>query len=116
MNNEADAILGTVLNASYENGFNINNTIFIYTSDHGDMNMEHRQQLKNSMYEGSSRVPLYFAGPGIKKNIINRNFTNNIDILPTLIELAGGKVPSFIDGTSLIPWLTGNGQTSHPSM
>merc|ERR1712107_109772 len=73
------------------------------------MNMEHRQVWKNSMYEGSSRVPLFFAGPGIAKGAIISNLTQAIDVLPTLIELGGGAdaVPSWLSGQSLARMLRG---------
>eukprot|EP01084_Bolivina_argentea_P129138 228124_1 len=108
MNVETDYILGTVLNASYSHGWDANNTIIMFTSDHGDMNMEHRQQLKNSMYEGSARIPLFVTGPNIKKKNVIRNVTATIDILPTLIEFGGGTVPSFISGYSLTKMLDEN--------
>ena len=73
--------------------------------------MDHRQVWKNSMYEGSARIPLFYAGPGIKKQII-KNATQIIDMLPTLIELATGNkdnIPSVLSGNSLVPFLTGDG-------
>ena len=63
--------------------------------------MEHRQQLKNSMYEGSARIPLFFSGPNIKKANIVRNVTATIDVLPTILDMAGEEVPSFLNGYSL---------------
>ena len=89
MNVEADNLLGKVIDAMNRNGFNLSNTIMYFTSDHGEMNMDHRQIWKNSMYEGSSRIPLFFAGPGIERGIIT-NPTQSIDVLPTIIELATG--------------------------
>eukprot|EP01084_Bolivina_argentea_P129137 228122_1 len=108
MNVETDWLLGNVLNTSYSLGWNESNTIIIFTSDHGDMHMEHRQQLKNSMYEGSARIPLFVTGPNIKKKNVIRNVTATIDILPTLIEFGGGTVPSFISGYSLTKMLDEN--------
>ena len=89
MNVEADNLLGKVIDAMNRNGFNLSNTIMYFTSDHGEMNMDHRQIWKNSMYEGSTRIPLFFAGPGIERGIITKP-TQSIDILPTIIELATG--------------------------
>eukprot|EP01084_Bolivina_argentea_P192347 330242_1 len=109
MNVEADNLLGQVIDAMNANGFNLSNTIMYFTADHGEMNMDHRQIWKNSMFEGSSRIPLFYAGPGIKKQII-KNATQIIDMLPTLIELATGNknnIPSFLSGNSLVPFLDG---------
>eukprot|EP01084_Bolivina_argentea_P020443 38010_1 len=101
MNVETDYMMGSVINAAYLNGWNESNTMIIFTSDHGDMAMEHRQVLKNSMYEASTRIPMLFAGPNIYKNKVINNITASIDILPTLIEFGGGDVPSFLSGYSL---------------
>jgi len=101
MNVETDYLLGSVLNASFANGWDTANTLFVFTSDHGDMNMEHRQQLKNSMYEGSARIPLFFAGPNIEANKIISNVTATIDVLPTLIALGGGTVSTDFSGVSV---------------
>ena len=97
-----------VWNAALMNGFNLSNTIVVFVSDHGEMNMEHRQTWKNSFYEGSSRIPLFFAGPGIKQNVLIKHFTGIIDVLPTLIELGTqdrDKIPPFLDGQSLVRFL-----------
>ena len=65
------------------------------------------------MYEGSTRIPLFFAGPNIPKKIV-KNFTSNIDILPTLIDIGGGKIPSSITGYSLLPFMQENKSNDHP--
>ena len=62
MNVETDHILGTVIDGAMENGFNLSNTVFAFTSDHGELNMEHRQCYKNSLFEGAARIPMVFAG------------------------------------------------------
>ncbi|EGV98401.1 Arylsulfatase K [Cricetulus griseus] len=61
-------------------------TIVIYTSDHGEMAMEHRQFYKMSMYEASAHVPLLMMGPGIKVNVQVPNFVSLVDIYPTMLE------------------------------
>merc|ERR550525_2072658 len=71
MCNQTDQMLGSVWSKAGESG-NLDNTIVIFTSDHGEMHMEHRQHLKNSMFEGSARVPLLVAGPGSKPGITSR--------------------------------------------
>ena len=114
MNVETDYLLGTVLNASYANGWDASNTLFVFTSDHGDMNMEHRQQLKNSMYEGSARIPLFFAGPSVHKGKLVENVTATIDVLPTLLQLGGGTPDAAMSGYSLLSELTGAGAAAHP--
>ena len=64
---EALEFMNSIMLSAQANGW-LNNTIVVYTSDHGDMSLEHMQYLKNSFYEPSSRVPLImvpFNVPGI---------------------------------------------------
>lgn len=111
---EADAILGRVLDAAAATG-HLDNTIVVFTSDHGEMGMEHRQDLKNSMYEASSRVPLVVASFGsaaspasptsIPQSLVVTNHTSHIDVVPTILDLLGlpqGTLP-HARGYSLRP-------------
>lgn len=75
----------------------------IYTSDHGEMAMEHLQTLKNSMYEGSSRVPLIIRGPGVAAGRIVTNLVSLLDIFPTLCDMGGVERPPGLVGYSLVP-------------
>ncbi|PIO77737.1 arylsulfatase [Teladorsagia circumcincta] len=81
----------------------LSSTYAIYTSDHG----YHLGQFglikgKNMPYEFDIRVPFYLRGPGILKNVSIREPVLNIDIAPTLISIAGGNVPSHMDGRNLM--------------
>eukprot|EP01079_Euglenida_sp_SAG-EU17-18_P012469 gene12469-345_t len=69
-------------------------TIVVATSDHGDMQMEHRQFYKMVAYEASSRVPLVVAGPGITYQGNIEPITQHVDLLPTFLDLAGGRPAS----------------------
>ena len=88
------------MNSLFSNGFTLNDTYIIFTSDHGEMNLEHRQYGKNSMYEPATRIPLFIIGPNVKQQIIT-NFTQVIDILPTLIDIANNSVSSKSDSNDL---------------
>eukprot|EP00043_Microstomoeca_roanoka_P002730 m.39995 g.39995 ORF g.39995 m.39995 type:complete len:549 (-) comp11678_c0_seq1:123-1769(-) len=103
---EYDAILGTVLDAVDDAGV-WNNTYMIVTSDHGDMNMEHRQYYKMVHYDPSSRVPMIIRGPGLRSNTVYRNITSHVDVYPTIMEMANVTPPSEagLDGRSLMPIL-----------
>lgn len=103
---ETDAMVGEIMRTIDELGLT-NSTWFIYTSDHGEMNMEHRQQLKNAMYEGSVRVPLIIAGPGVKNGLVVDDPVSLIDIYPTLMDMAGLDHPDWLDGHSLMPLMKG---------
>ena len=92
-------------------------TVFIVSSDHGDMQMEHLQFYKMSAFEASTRVPMVIAGAGVNHvgdgNI--KTLVTLVDIMPTVLDLAGLKVPPrfddaphdkmSIDGYSLVPLL-----------
>jgi len=86
------------------------NTIIVYTADQGFMLGEHDYIDKRWMYEESMRMPFFVRYPA-KINAGNRTnaIINNTDFAPTLIELAGGKVPDYMQGHSFKKILeTGN--------
>lgn len=84
---EADYLLNRVWESLTQKGYGLDNTFVVYVSDHGEMNMEHRQVWKNSMYEGSSRVPFAIAGPGVAKGRRVTQLTSLVDVLPTLLDM-----------------------------
>jgi N-acetylglucosamine-6-sulfatase len=84
----------------------LDNTIIIYGSDNGFFLGAHQFGDKRLMYDESLRVPLIIRYPKvIKPGTTNSNMVLNIDITPTIIELAGGKVPENMQGTSMVPLL-----------
>lgn len=77
------------------------NTIIVYTGDQGFMLGEHDYIDKRWMYEESMRMPFFVRYPEkIKAGIRTDAIINNTDFAPTLIELAGGKVPTQMQGHS----------------
>uniref|UniRef100_A0A2K5Q0Q0 Arylsulfatase K n=1 Tax=Cebus imitator TaxID=2715852 RepID=A0A2K5Q0Q0_CEBIM len=78
-------------------------TIVIYSSDHGELAMEHRQFYKMSMYEASAHIPLLMMGPGIKANLQVSNVVSLVDIYPTMLDIAGIPLPQNLSGYSLLP-------------
>jgi arylsulfatase K len=110
MCSEGDAMVGAVADAVDRLGI-AGNTYFIFTSDHGENNMEHRQFYKMNMYESSARVPLVIAGPGVRKGAVVDSVVSLIDIFPTLMDMAGVPQPAGLDGESLMPLLTGTRAT-----
>merc|ERR1711907_144511 len=82
---ETDYLLGRVWTALQNKGYSLDDTYVIYLSDHGEMNMEHRQVWKNSMYEASSRVPMTivppknFGGDAWNRGTIVSNLTSLLD-------------------------------------
>ncbi len=85
------------------------NTIVIYSSDQGFYLGDHGWYDKRWMYEESLRMPLLVSWPEhVAKGIEVEALTQNIDFAPTLLELAGVKVPADVHGASLVPFLQGD--------
>ncbi|MBI4587513.1 MAG: sulfatase [Candidatus Rokubacteria bacterium] len=82
----------------------LQNTVIIYTSDNGLFKGEHRIPTgKGPLYEEGIRVPLIISAPGLPQGVTFEPLVVNIDLAPTIAELAGA-VPSLqVDGCSLIP-------------
>ncbi len=90
----------------------LDDTLILFCSDHGEMLGERGLWFKMNFYEGSARVPLMVAGPGIRPGLIETP-TSNLDILPTLCELAGIDASAFApwtDGRTLVPLIEGTGE------
>jgi N-acetylglucosamine-6-sulfatase len=84
----------------------LKNTYIIFTSDNGFFFGEHRLLGgKFLAYEPATHLPLLIRGPGIKPNTSTGELAANIDIAPTVLELAGAKADKSIDGRSLVPFM-----------
>ena len=86
--------------------------IIIFTSDHGDMLGDRGLWFKMNFFEGSARVPLMIAAPGLTPARIDTP-VSTLDVTPTLAALAGislEEVLPWTDGTSLIPVARGDGR------
>jgi arylsulfatase K len=99
---EADAIVGELLSVLEEAGLAENTTI-IFSSDHGELALEHQQYYKMSLFEGSVRVPLILAGPGIRAGQRIETPVSLIDMAPTICELTGMPPRACFSGESLLP-------------
>ena len=81
------------------------NTFVVFTSDHGEMLGDRRRFSKYCLYEGSVRVPLMVAGPGIPAHLrgtVDDRPAELVDVLPTLLSVAGEATPPEFPGTSLL--------------
>ncbi len=105
---EVDAMLGDLLSTLEEQGLE-DNTYVIFTSDHGEMNMEHDQFYKMNHYEAAVRVPLMVAGPDIVGGQVTDHLTSLVDLYPTVMDMVGADQPDGLDGHSLLPEMTGGG-------
>jgi len=103
---EVDAMVGRLMEAVEQLRL-AEPTYVIFTSDHGEMAMEHRMFYKMTMYEASARVPLIIAGPDVRKGVEVAAPVSLVDIYPTLMDMSRLPQPEGLDGHSLYPELTG---------
>jgi N-acetylglucosamine-6-sulfatase len=94
----------------------LDDTVFVFTSDNGYLVGEHRRVGKTVGYEESIRVPLLMSGPGIPAGETRRQLVSLADVAPTVLELAGGSSPLVTDGLSLLPFATDAGYSSGRSI
>ena len=89
------------------------NTIVVFTSEHGEMAGDHGMLEKRSFYEEASRVPLTMRVPWIsREQTMLEGSASQIDLLPTLLDLLGQTPPSHLQGKSLAPVLRGEADLS----
>ncbi|CAL8576012.1 hypothetical protein XPA_001905 [Xanthoria parietina] len=101
-----DDNVGRILEVLRECGLD-ENTIVIFSADHGDMLGERGLWYKMSWFEGSARVPLLISYPQrFTTKTIPQN-VSSLDLLPTLVDLVGGSIDPRLplDGNSLLPYL-----------
>ena len=101
-----DESIGQLLNYLEENKL-LDNTVVFYMGDNGFSFGEHGLIDKRQAYEESMRVPLLAIGGGIKSPQKVNALIQNIDIAPPILELAGVKTPSNMQGQSFLPMLRG---------
>jgi len=102
-----DRSVGKILQALAESG-QAENTIVVFTSDHGEQMGDHGILGKTVMYEESIKVPLVIRAPmlGREQRRVGGNFSH-IDLVPTLLELMGREVPEQMQGASRLAVLHG---------
>jgi arylsulfatase A-like enzyme len=94
-----DHHIGRLLGATKDLGM-YDNTIFIYSADHGLAVGSHGLFGKQNLYEDGMKPPLFFTGPGIKPGE-TQALAYLYDIFPTVCELVGTEIPDGLDGKSL---------------
>ncbi len=104
-----DDLLAEVIRALQDTG-TLERTYIFFASDNGLLLGGHRLYLgKDAVYENSIRVPLIVRGPGVPAGRTLDYFALNIDLAPTLVEMARANAPAdFMDGRSLFPLLGAN--------
>lgn len=112
-----DHNVGVLMQALKDAGYD-RNTVVIFTADHGDMMGEHGLWFKKTFYEWAMRIPMLISAPG---RYAPRRVSSNvslIDLLPTIVDLAGGApgmMSQGLPGRSLVPAMDG-GEVPGPNV
>eukprot|EP01043_Picozoa_sp_COSAG02_P020749 COSAG02_NODE_1030_length_15077_cov_36.210119_13_plen_580_part_00 len=102
-----DLVAGVVHNLEELNV--LERTYILFSSDHGYHLGNYRLPMEKMWpYETDVRIPFYISGPGIASGQTPDVMAVNIDIAPTLLDLAGIRKPNQMDGRSLLPLITGS--------
>jgi len=105
-----DHQIGKVLNYLKKNK-QFDDTLVIFTSDHGDMLGDHHMWRKTYSYEGSARIPMIIVLPKeLREGVVRRSASpvTLYDILPTVLDVLGNDFSGNLDGTSMKPALYGD--------
>lgn len=97
-----DEALGRVLDALKSLGLS-DNTIVLFTSDHGNHFKTRNTEYKRSCHDSSIRVPTVIQGPGFQAGGTLQELVSLIDLPPTLLDAAGIPIPAHMQGKSLLP-------------
>lgn len=110
-----DAAIGRVLGKLDELGLS-ENTIVLFTSDHGEMAGAHGLFGKGAMYEESLHVPLIVRAPNGPQGLRSEHLFSSVDFFPTLLELCGAPAAPSAEGLSYAPFIRGQVQEVRESV
>lgn len=106
-----DEMVGHLYRLLDENG-QLENTVVLYSTDHGYHLGNHRVPCGKTLpYKEDTHVPFLMRGPGIPRGKSTNIPSNHIDVVPTLLDLAGlddAAWPAWLDGRTLVPYLATN--------
>ncbi len=110
MMSEVDAQIGRLIEHLKKTG-EYERTLIIFGSDHGEQLGDHWLFAKYSYFDESFRIPLILRDPrpsadGGRGRIVEE-FTENVDVMPTILDVLGAEVPAACDGESLLPFCRG---------
>lgn len=88
----------------------LENTVVLFTSDHGCHFKTRNSEYKRSCHESSIRVPTALQGPGFDSGGQIRELVSLVDLPPTLLDAAGITVPEYMQGRSILPLVRGERQ------
>ena len=105
-----DDEIGRLMAALRETGL-IDRTLIVFTSDHGEQLGDHWLMNKGGYFDASYHIPLIVRDPRPEDDAARGRrvgeFTENVDIMPTMLEAIGAAIPHQCDGASLTPFLRG---------
>lgn len=111
-----DAQIAMVMDALKKSGLS-ENTIVIFTSDHGDLDASHKLEHKTILYEEAAKIPFIISSPWMKqKGMVDNEHlvSNGLDLLPTLCDFAGIQPPEDLMGRSVVPLTRQENPTDWP--
>ena len=102
-----DDKIGQILNALDQQGY-LDNSVVIFTSDHGDCLGDHGHSQKWTMYDIITRAPTIVWSPGrFQAGVTIDDLCQQMDLGPAILELAGAEVPETMEAKSILPLLQG---------
>ena len=105
-----DMLIGQIM-AKLEKKGVLDNTLIIFTSDHGEMLGEHKESFHGFfIYDAATRIPLIIKPPttALRGRVIEAQ-VQSVDIVPTILHMLGIPIPNEVQGQSLLPLLLGRG-------
>ena len=109
-----DEQIGRMLEVLERRGW-LDETLIVFTADHGDMLGDHHHWRKSYAYEGSARIPMLVRWPAglvsAARGQVIRRPVELRDVLPTLLATAGTAAPEALDGRSLLELIEGRSET-----
>lgn len=111
-----DDCFGRLVKALKETGL-YDDSIIVFTSDHGELFGAHGRRAKNIFYEEAVRVPFLVRWKGrLQENASCDTCLNTVDIMPTLLTMMDLPVPKAVEGTDLSPCLLTGGENGEGSL
>ncbi len=103
---QIDANIGRLMETLERLGV-ADNTMIVFTSDHGDMQGSHGEKNKCLPHEESAGIPLIIYVPGLSEGRVTDGLVSGIDLMPTCLDLCGVDPVGGVDGQSIAPFLRG---------
>lgn len=111
-----DTMVGKIMEKLREKGY-AEDTVVVFTTDHGEMMGDHHLLYKSVMYEEATRIPMLLKIPGTLSGTRVPQPVSHIDVVPTLLDLLQEEIPAHLQGTSWAPYLrTGESIPERPVM